>query len=60
MLPLDGIACEVQDVTHVLHVQVSPEGLVCIPHGHATTGEGALAQLPAGCLNPPNRGLMPQ
>ena len=45
-------------MTELAFVKVSPEGLVCVPHGHAPPGESILAQLPSGCLNPPNRGLI--
>ena len=45
-------------MTELAFVKVSPEGLVCVPHGHAPPGESILAQLPSGCLNPPNRGLL--
>lgn len=45
-------------VAELAFVKVSPEGLVCIPHGHTAAQESSLAHLPTGCLNPPRGSII--
>ncbi|CAK0783873.1 hypothetical protein CVIRNUC_007073 [Coccomyxa viridis] len=46
------------NITELAFVKVSPDGLVCIPHGHSAAQDSSLAQLPMGCLNPPRKGII--